>query len=68
MTEQSTWRDFLTPTEARTIAKIEKARAQVSEMSAEFRQIAERARQRKLAAEQKRSGERPVKRSGKNQG
>lgn len=48
-----TWRDFLHPPEARRIAKIEKARAEVATMNAEFRLIAERARLRMLKARTK---------------
>lgn len=40
------WRDHLTKDEARTIAKIEKARTDVAAMNAEYRAIAERARKR----------------------
>ena len=41
-----TWRDYLTPAEARTIAAIEAMRAKVRPLSAEHRAIAERARKR----------------------
>lgn len=40
------WRVFLTPTEARRLAKIEAERAKVAELNIEFRSIAERARKR----------------------
>jgi len=53
MDKTKTWRDFLTKPEARQIAQIEKARAEVAATNATFRQIAERARQRKLTAERK---------------
>jgi len=42
------WRDHLTPTEARRIAKIEQARANVVAMNAEYRIISERARAREV--------------------
>ena len=41
-----TWRDHLTPAEARRIAKIEAIRAQAAEAQTEYRAIAERARKR----------------------
>ena len=47
------WRDYLTKDEARQIAKIEKARADVAAMNAEYRMIAERARKRAERAENK---------------
>ena len=53
MEEKQTWRDFLKPAEVRQIAKIERARAKVAEMNAEFRLIAERARLRMLKARTK---------------
>lgn len=53
MEKMQTWRDFLKPAEARQIAKIERARAKVAEMNAEFRLIAERARLRMLKARTK---------------
>ena len=40
------WRDYLTPTERRLIAKIERARAEVAAMNPIYRGIAERARKR----------------------
>jgi len=40
------WRDYLTTAEARTIAKIERARAEMAAMNADHRAIAERARKR----------------------
>lgn len=41
-----TWRDYLTPAEARRIAKIEAIRAQAAALSYEHRAIAERCRKR----------------------
>lgn len=40
------WRDHLTPAEARRIAKIEAIRAQAAALSDEYRAIAERCRKR----------------------
>lgn len=41
-----TWRDHLTPAEARRIARIEAIRAQAAKAQAEYRAISERARKR----------------------
>lgn len=40
------WRDYLKPTEAHRIAKIEAIRAQLATLNAEYRAIAERCRKR----------------------
>ena len=56
MQSDKTWRDFLTPSEAKAIAKIERHRAEAVELNAMFRRISERARQRKLLAERKGDG------------
>jgi hypothetical protein len=40
------WRDHLTPAEARRVAKIEAMRAQAAETQPEYRAISERARKR----------------------
>jgi len=41
-----TWRDHLTPAEARIIARIDKARREIAVLNPVFRGIAERARKR----------------------
>lgn len=66
MDEQQTWRDFLKPAEAREIAKIEQARAKVSEMNVKFRLIAERARLRMLKARTKKGRENRLENPPKN--
>jgi len=47
---ETTWRDYLKPTEARRIMMIERARAT---MNADYRAISERARQRERRAKRK---------------
>jgi len=59
MEKEQTWRDFLKPPEARQIAKIEKARAELAAMNVTHRRIAERARLRMLKERTKQGGENP---------